>query len=45
MVGVISNKGGSYRLFAKNPELAPIATKNGVTIMMMDDPAESESKN
>ncbi|MGP0593054.1 cupin domain-containing protein [Nitrospira sp. T9] len=36
---------GSYRLFPTNAEVAKISTKNGVTIMMIYDPVESEPKN
>jgi quercetin dioxygenase-like cupin family protein len=36
---------GSYRLFPRNAEVAPISTKNGATIMMIYDPVESETKN
>ncbi len=34
---------GSYHLFPKNAEVEKISTKNGVTIMMIYDPIESET--
>jgi hypothetical protein len=36
---------GCYHLFPKNAEVSKISTKNGVTIMMIYDPVESEVTN